>query len=615
MRLRKLLILLSVLFLMGLVSACGDDEKKDEKIVEFPPQLLVTDTTAEPPNTILIAIATLDESGWVIVQEDTGGAPGAVIGETLIERGENTNVLVTLNREATAGETMHATLHFDQGVEGTFESGIDPVLTDGEGADVTRSFTVSVNPPTVPLIEANAQEPDPVNEVEIDHVVKTDGPGWIAIREDNGGSPGDVIGSAFIPEGEDRDIDIMLTRDAVDGETLHAVIHVDDGEYGVFEYPGNDAEFMYNGGTIATTFFVGVEPPPFIPRLEVDAQVPSAPNQVTIREVDYDGAGWVSVFSSDDTDLGHVAVTSGVSNNLTVTLSRDVMDGETLTAELFNDGGEAGTYEAPDPDTSVTHPESGNRIRTDFVVSLSVADPAISATDQTLTDLTSVVTVASVTANAAGWVAVYEDSGGAPGALLGSTSIAVGGSTDLSITLSRPIAGGEMLWAQLRSDGANPGSFDGAEDPVVELNAAPVQSGFTISLDPSAVDVRINVSASTNTGYTVDSVEPAAFATGVSGGSGEDPALTLQTGWRYGIVNSASGSHPFELLTIGADETTDVVLLSQATTGSLEADADTAWYSNGDSVAFTVSSAVAAGLTGYRCSIHTAMMRGDITVQ
>ena len=57
-------------------------------------------------------------------------------------------------------------------------------------------------------------------------------PGFVVIHEDNAGAPGVVLGaSGLLSAGEHRAVlAISLTRAAADGETLDAMLHVDDGD-------------------------------------------------------------------------------------------------------------------------------------------------------------------------------------------------------------------------------------------------------------------------------------------------------------------------------------------------------------------------------------------------
>jgi hypothetical protein len=100
---------------------------------------------------------------------------------------------------------------------------------------------------------------------------------------------------------------------------------------------------------------------------------------------------------------------------------------------------------------------------------------------------------------------------------------------------------------------------------------------------------------------------------GVIGSESENQTLTLTVGTRYQIVNLSSVAHPFELLDMGGTPGEDVVLLSESAAGSWETDTDVDWFDDGSgTIRFTLTSGLAAELTGYRCAIHVSMMRGSI---
>jgi hypothetical protein len=109
---------------------------------------------------------------------------------------------------------------------------------------------------------------------------------------------------------------------------------------------------------------------------------------------------------------------------------------------------------------------------------------------------------------------------------------------------------------------------------------------------------------------------PPRFSSTVST-SGSNPTLTLYSGWHYVAMNSGFAFHPLELLVFGANAASDTTLLSQATstTGSLEGDSSIGWTEVSGESHFTVSPSLQAQLTGYRCGVHTTMMRAPIVIQ
>ncbi len=61
-------------------------------------------------------------------------------------------------------------------------------------------------------------------------------PSFVVIHEDNAGKPGKILGaSGVLPAGETKNLTpITLSRATADGETLYAMLHLDDGE-GTFD--------------------------------------------------------------------------------------------------------------------------------------------------------------------------------------------------------------------------------------------------------------------------------------------------------------------------------------------------------------------------------------------
>ena len=84
------------------------------------------------------------------------------------------------------------------------------------------------------------------NTILIDSV-NAEKAGWIVITTDQNGKPGAVLGYAAVPAGVSNNIKINIDSSKATG-TLIAVLHIDAGKIGAFEYPGPDAPVM-NGST------------------------------------------------------------------------------------------------------------------------------------------------------------------------------------------------------------------------------------------------------------------------------------------------------------------------------------------------------------------------------
>ncbi len=79
------------------------------------------------------------------------------------------------------------------------------------------------------------------------------GPGWVVIHADNNGSPGLIIGYAPLEEGVNSNVVVEIDADAAT-PILHAMLHVDEGELGAFEFPGADAPVLVDDAIVMAQF-------------------------------------------------------------------------------------------------------------------------------------------------------------------------------------------------------------------------------------------------------------------------------------------------------------------------------------------------------------------------
>ncbi len=354
------------------------------------------------------------------------------------------------------------------------------------------------------------------------------------------------------------------------------------------------------------------------PQITVSEQTPDPANQVVVAEVTASESGWVVIHEADGATygapIGHAAVPSGTSTSVVVTLSRDVVDDEVLYAMLHADVGQIGTFEFPGADVPVTVTKAGmeEMVLESFTVHVvGPVTPSITAANQTLNNLSTQVAVAAVTSDGPGWITIHEEGG----TLLGHTAVGAGSTSDVTVTLDRPAQDGEMLNAMLHVDAGVVGVFEfpGVDVPALNAQQQPVEQAFSVVVAAGTPALRLRVSNVGTSAFRFTAVEPEGFA-GVIGPQGNNQTLTLQRDWRYEVVNSASTGHPFEFITRGGSPAADVVLLSQVAAGSLEGDASIGWSQSGNAVRFTLSPSLAIVLNGYRCSIHSSVMRGSVVI-
>jgi len=174
--------------------------------------------------------------GWIVIHTDAEGKPGPVIGYAPVPAGESSDVSVTIDASQ-ATPMMFAMLHVDEGVKGTYEfPGADAPVKDGSDI-VMQAFNQSEAMMIAPSVVAGDQRivEDSVTIASAYMTV----PGWLVIHTEVDGKPGPVIGHTALPQGETKDVKVEIDEsDAT--STLFAMLHVDEGVVGTYEFPGAD---------------------------------------------------------------------------------------------------------------------------------------------------------------------------------------------------------------------------------------------------------------------------------------------------------------------------------------------------------------------------------------
>ena len=83
--------------------------------------------------------------------------------------------------------------------------------------------------------------------------VVSSGAGWMVIHADNNGAPGPVLGETAVQDGENTEVKVQLDL-AGATETLHAMLHVDAGQVGTYEFPGADVPVKQGDMIVMTPF-------------------------------------------------------------------------------------------------------------------------------------------------------------------------------------------------------------------------------------------------------------------------------------------------------------------------------------------------------------------------
>lgn len=99
----------------------------------------------QPGTSVTASLIVLKSPGFLVIHEDTNGAPGAILGvSTLLVAGESKSVNVALSRVTRDSERLHAMLHTDADANGTFSASSDAPVLSSLGGPIEGWFDISV---------------------------------------------------------------------------------------------------------------------------------------------------------------------------------------------------------------------------------------------------------------------------------------------------------------------------------------------------------------------------------------------------------------------------------------------------------------------------------------
>lgn len=242
------------LLLVGCSTATPEAPEEPETQVPEPaeeqltPSVTVSDQDAGE-GTVTISEVVADSPGWLVIHVTKDGAPGPVIGRAAVEPGANPDVVVEIDLNR-ATQQLFAMLHLDAGQEGEYEFPGDDVPVFVDEVIVNVPFNASF--PIEPAVTASDQAPAE-GAVVIDKVAAAD-PGWIVIHADADGAPGPVIGQAPVIVGSNLEVAVEIDLDQAT-PTLYAMLHLDAGTAGAYEFPGDDAPVFDADGNVVLAPF------------------------------------------------------------------------------------------------------------------------------------------------------------------------------------------------------------------------------------------------------------------------------------------------------------------------------------------------------------------------
>ncbi len=120
--------------------------------------------------------------------------------------------------------------------------------------------------------------------------VTADTPGWLVIHAQADGKPGPVLGHAAVAAGENKDVVVEIDSAAATG-TVYAMLHVDAGTVGTYEFPGDDVPALGANGSVVTPPFELTMPAALLSGSEQLGQFLVGANGMTLYMFTKDGPG------------------------------------------------------------------------------------------------------------------------------------------------------------------------------------------------------------------------------------------------------------------------------------------------------------------------------------
>jgi hypothetical protein len=399
-------------------------------------------------------------------------------------------------------------------------------------------FPVSAQDAMAPAVEV-ANQVVVGSTVTVGKVVAS-GPSFIVIHRDNEGSFGPVIGYSPVNEGENTNVSVWIDA-AQATPTLYAMLHVDDGAVGTYEFgtvEGADAPVVVDGAPVSPGFTATI----------LNAWDQFVENDTFVAaSVTVDAPSWLVIHAGDAASFGAVIGQTLVEPGTTADVAVQIAtEGRTsvLWPMLHVDTGEAGTYEfgtVEGADGPIVGEVGGLASAPVWTVPhFRVDAQAVTHGDgmEMMGDPT--IVVKSVLSEGAGWMVIHSENEGGPGPVAGQALLEPGLNTNVVVTLD-PAVVTPVLWPMLHVDDGVAGEY---EFGTVEGADAPVRVDDSVVTSPvwAAPAINYSVTMTADDQVTVASAfidAPGWLVIHVDNGGAPGPvagAAYLKAGWNSNVV-------------------------------------------------------------------------------
>jgi len=317
-------------------------------------------------------------------------------------------------------------------------------------------------------------------------------PGFVVLYTDEGGSPGEMIGtSAILSAGVIANVPVSFFVPLEGAATVHAQIHIDMDRNEAFTYEPPDAfidvpAVKANGEVAVVMATIGLLPP-VSPASVTFGEQRIIGDAVTVASAELPSAGFVVIREDDQSAPGRIL---GVSDLLPAGTSTDI---EVAFDEMVGLSGVmfASVYIDRDTDAILTIGEDAvDRIaQADDGLEVTVGVPitVVPVTPVRLTvedqESEGIEVVATVTVPAPSFLVVRSDDDGLPGeVLVVSGLIEIGTTSGITLTLDPPLDVDTTLWFTVFVDLDGNGEFDQVEPIGILEGGGPAETSILVTL-------------------------------------------------------------------------------------------------------------------------------------
>jgi len=350
------------------------------------------------------------------------------------------------------------------------------------------------------------------------------GPGWIVIHRQDSGDLGPAIGYAAVKDGDNQNVIVKIDPSKAT-PVMYAMLHVDEGIVGAYEFPGPDAPVIGDGQMVAPSFKANSATVSNVTPLVKVSDKEITDGTLKVDEVDSSGPGWIVIHTHVNGEpgpaIGHVAVKDGENKDVSVPIDASKATA-VLYAILYTDAGKTDVFESPGADIPVL--VNGQMIAQSFKATIAMASanttptmdpnmpgmgsatpgtpnptqpakssgPSVSVFDQALRGDT--ILVSQVVSQGPGWLGIHiVTPNGSMGPAIGDTSIVDGVNKNVTVHIDLGLAT-PVMWVMLHTDKGVVGTweFPGPDVPVM-VDGGPLMSKFNVTGGMKGSDVMLKL--------------------------------------------------------------------------------------------------------------------------